>query len=194
LRRIVGMMTLSAASDSSPFDVPLCVDLDGTLTRTDTLFEAVRTLVRKRPWSIARLPFWLLGGKAAFKRKLAARVRVDPFELPYNAGLLELLWAERRRGRAIWLVTAADRRIADAVAAHVGLFDGVLASDGARNLKGAEKLAALRKRFPAGFDYAGNSRADLVIWRGARRAIVVNARRGLIRAARAQGRVSHVIR
>jgi phosphoserine phosphatase len=187
-------MSAPVANDPSPFGVPLCVDLDGTLTRTDTLVEAVRALLRKRPWSIARLPFWLLAGKAAFKRKLAARVRIDPFRLPYNAGLLELLWAERRRGREIWLVTAADRRIADTVAAHVGLFDGVLASDGKLNLKGAEKLTALQKRFPGGFDYAGNSRADLVIWRGARLAIVVNARRRLVRAARAQARVARVIR
>ena len=113
--------------------------------------------------------------------------------LRYNAALLELLWAERARGRRIWLVTAADRRIADAVAAHVGLFAGVLASDGAHNLKGTAKLAALRQRFPSGFDYAGNSTADLVLWRAARHAIVVNAPRRLIRAACAQARVIQMI-
>ena len=186
-------MTLFPANAVSKADVPLCVDLDGTLTRTDTLLDSVLALVRARPFSLLRFPLWLLGGRAAFKREIASRIRIDPARLRYNAALLELLWTERRNGRRIWLVTAADRGIAEAVAAHVRVFTGVLASDGARNLKGTAKLAALRVRFPGGFDYAGNSRADLVLWRGARHAIVVNARHRLIRAACAHARVVQVI-
>ena len=59
------------------------------------------------------------------------------------------------------LATAADRRTAEAVAAHVGLFDTVEASDGAHNLKGQGKAERLAERFPSGFVYAGDHAADL---------------------------------
>ena len=174
-------------------EVPLCVDLDGTLIRTDTLFVSVRALARSNPVSFARMPFWLLAGRAKLKAEVAARVAIDAGSLPYNRELVQLLWREREAKRRIWLVTAADRRVADAVAAHLGLFAGVLASDGSRNLKGGAKLRALEKLFPGGFDYAGNSAADLPIWRRARRAIVVNAPRRVVRAARAGARVHLVL-
>ncbi len=185
------MTTAAAPLDTA--DLPLCIDLDGTLTRADTLWRSVLALARARPLSLARLPSWLLSGKARLKQQVAARARLDPSRLPYNAGLLRWLHAERRAGRTIWLVTAADRRTAEAIAAYVGVFSGVLASDGARNLKGREKAARLRELFPGGFDYAGNAAADLAVWRWARHAIVVNASRRLIRRARAQARVVRVI-
>jgi phosphoserine phosphatase len=174
-------------------EVPLCIDLDGTLIRTDTLFVSVRALARIDPMSFARMPFWLVAGRARLKAEIAGRVSIDAGRLPYNRELIELLWREREAGRRLWLVTAADRRVADAVVAHLGLFAGVLASDGSRNLKGAAKLRALEELFPRGFDYAGNSAADLPIWRRARRAIVVNAPRAVVRAARAHARVHLVI-
>jgi len=49
---------------------PLCVDMDGTLLRTDTLHERLVAYLKtsfSRAW---RLPFWLLKGRANFKRKL----------------------------------------------------------------------------------------------------------------------------
>jgi phosphoserine phosphatase len=172
---------------------PLCVDLDGTLCRSDTLREAVRALLLRAPFTALLLPFWLLGGRARFKRLVARRAALCAERLPYNDALLDHLRWERRRGRPVWLVTAADRSIAEAVAAHLGLFDGVLASDGGGNLKGRRKLVELQRRFPRGFDYAGNSSADLPLWRAARRAIVVNASHRLLRKACSQARVALVV-
>ena len=72
----------------------------------------------------------------------------------------------------------------DAVAEHAGLFDGVIASDGVNNLKGQAKADALVERYgKGGFDYAGNAKADLIIWKAAGEAILVNPLPGVRKAA-----------
>jgi hypothetical protein len=118
---------------------PLVVDLDGTLIATDTLWECLVALLRKRPWDVARSPLWLVGGRASFKRRVAERVTLDASTLPYREELIAFLQEERGRGRAVYLATACDERIAGPIAAHTALFDGVLASDGTRNLAGRHK-------------------------------------------------------
>ena len=164
--------------------VPLCVDLDGTLLRSDLLVESLLALVRRRPLLCLRLPFWLGRGRARFKQEISERVSVDPATLPYNSKLVAYLRNERAQGRRLFLVTASHELPAQAVADHLALFDGVIATDGRRNLKGRRKRDELVERFgEAGFDYAGDSAADLAVWPEARRAITVNAparvRRGL---------------
>lgn len=164
--------------------VPLCVDLDGTLVRTDTLVEGLLALGVARPVAVAQL---MLGfsGRAAFKRRVAEAVRLDPALLPYNAALLAWLGEQKAAGRRLVLVTAADETVARAIADHLGLFDEVIASDGSANLKGEAKARSLVARFgPQGFDYAGDSRADLAVWRVARRGVVVGAGRRVVAAAR----------
>jgi 4-hydroxybenzoate polyprenyltransferase len=156
--------------------VPICVDLDGTLTPIDTLYESVLCLSRYSPLSLLSLPAWLSKGKAQFKREIANRVDLDATSLPFRADLLEWLKLERAKGRRLILVTAADRKIADCVASHLGLFDEVLASNGSHNLSGEHKRQALVERFgERGFDYVGNDVKDEHVWRSARQAIVVGA-------------------
>jgi len=150
--------------------IPLAVDLDGTLVRSDT------RALRDCPLTLLKLPAWLLQGKAVVKQRLAALAPPDPAALPYNQPLLDWLTVQRSQGRSLVLCTAADRRIAQAIADHLGIFDDVLASDGATNLSGADKADALARRYgERGFDYAGNAEADLPVWQRARRAVVVNA-------------------
>ncbi|MGO8676023.1 MAG: UbiA family prenyltransferase [Limisphaerales bacterium] len=173
--------------------VPLCVDLDGTVLRTDLVWESLVRLLRGNPLYLALLPFWALRGRAWLKRQLAARTHLDAATLPYSPSFLEFLRCERRKGRHIYLVTASDGQPAEAVATHLGLFKEVIASDGRTNLRGRVKAARLVERFgEGGFDYAGNSSADLPVWVRARQALVVNARRGLAAKAARQATVSRV--
>jgi 4-hydroxybenzoate polyprenyltransferase/phosphoserine phosphatase len=167
-------MPLPAAIEQ--ITVPLCVDLDGTLVRTDLLWESLVRLLQRNPLYALAVPFWFLRGRAVLKAQLASRAQVDVSALPYHQPFLEFLRSERRRGRRLFLVTASDRRPAEAVAAHLNLFTEVLASDGHTNLRGVQKGAKLVERFGEhGFDYAGNSSVDLPVWARARQAIVVNA-------------------
>jgi 4-hydroxybenzoate polyprenyltransferase len=164
--------------------LPLAVDLDGTLLKTDVLFESLALALKRALWLVIAAPFIaVLRGKPALKR-LAARVApLDPATLPYRDDVLVWLRAEHARGRTLLLATAADRAPAEAIAAHVGVFARVLASDGAGNLKGARKAVALSRAFPDGFAYAGDSRADLAVWAQARAIVLVDAAPDVERAA-----------
>jgi 4-hydroxybenzoate polyprenyltransferase/phosphoserine phosphatase len=151
----------------------LCVDLDGTLVRTDTLKESLIALLRRRPWMVLALPWWLLRGRAHFKAKVAA-FDFDPSLLPYNDDVLAFLRAERAAGRGIALATASHAKSARRIAKHLGLFDAVHATEGDVNCKGAAKAELLVRAYgERGFAYAGDSRADLEVWRRAHSAILV---------------------
>jgi 4-hydroxybenzoate polyprenyltransferase/phosphoserine phosphatase len=172
-------------------DVPLCIDLDGTLIRSDLLFESALALLRRNPFHALSFGAWLVRGKAAMKREIAARSEVDVSLLPYDERVVDWL---RDSTRHRVLCTASDRKYAEAVAAHVGVFDEVIASDGERNLAGSNKAQALVDRYgERGFDYAGNAGPDLEVWRHARSAIVVNASDNLARRAAELTEVERVI-
>src|SRR5215472_1709752 len=139
----------------------LCVDLDGTLVKSDTLVDSALALARHHPADLVKLPGWLLQGKAALKRHLTATVNLDVAHLPYNRELLQYLEQQHASGRSIYLATAADTVLAQRIADHLGLFAGVLGSDGTTNLAGHNKLAAFRQQFGDNFCYIGNARPDL---------------------------------
>jgi 4-hydroxybenzoate polyprenyltransferase/phosphoserine phosphatase len=154
---------------------PLCVDLDGTLVKSDTLVDSLLVLARTHPEKILALPFQMLRGKAAFKAFVTSHVALDVAHLPYNRKLLQFLEEERARGRSIYLATGADARLAERVAQHLGLFTGVLASDGAVNLTGKRKLDRLRSQLGSQpFDYVGNDIPDLPLLAGAAESMVAN--------------------
>ncbi len=154
---------------------PLCVDLDGTLVKSDTLIDSLLVLLRTHPLAALKTLRWVLDGKASLKARVGQIVSLDVAFLPYNRPLLEYLEQERGQGRRIYLTTGADARLARRIAAHLGIFDGVLASDGSTNLTGDNKLAGLRAEFDGqDFDYIGNARPDLPLLEHAGAAMLAN--------------------
>jgi len=151
----------------------LCVDLDGTLIKSDSLFDAVCQFLRRNPARFWQLGLWLAGGRARLKAEVARRAPLDAALLPYNSDLLRYLQDERHKGRQIYLTTGADGSLAERVAQRLGIFAGVLASDGSTNLTSAKKLDRLKTCFGE-FDYIGNSCADLPLLVGAHLAMVAN--------------------
>jgi 4-hydroxybenzoate polyprenyltransferase/phosphoserine phosphatase len=167
---------------------PLCVDLDGTLVKSDTLVDSLLVLLRTRPLQVLRLPFLLLKGKAAFKAFVTTSVALDVVHLPYNRTLLQYLQSEHARGRAIYLATGAHERLARRVADHLGVFAGVLGSDGATNLTGNKKLNSLEARLRSDvFDYVGNDTPDLPLLAHAAEPMVANPSLGLRMAMKSRG-------
>ncbi len=163
---------------------PLCVDLDGTLVATDTLAETTLTLMRRRPWTVLQMPGWLLRGPAAFKGEVARRQKMDAAALPYRDEVVTFVRDARQMGRRVVLTTASARATAEAVAAHLGCFDDVLATDGDANLKGMRKLDAIRQRLgDQPFDYIGDGHADLPVLQAASDAYLVAAPPGVAKAA-----------
>ena len=165
-----------------PPNFPICVDLDGTLVRIDTLFEGVLTLGMS--WCLVQALLKVPFGRAAFKSFIAQREVLDPKLLPYNESLLVWLRTQKANGRPLILATGADCKVATAVAGHLGLFDEVIASDGLTNNKATTKAEALVRRYGhRGFTYVGNSRSDLPIWQVAATGVVVNAGASVAAAA-----------
>ncbi|MEN7530154.1 MULTISPECIES: UbiA family prenyltransferase [unclassified Cupriavidus] len=166
--------------------VPLCVDLDGTLIHGDLLMETCVALLRKNPLYLFLLPWWLFrGGKAHLKAQIASRVLLNHAVLPFHREFVQWLTDEKRDGRQIWLCTASNQRLAEAVATHLQLFDGVLASTDTLNLSGKQKADMLVAKFGSrAFDYCGNDRVDLHVWSVSRGGVVVNGHGNLEARAR----------
>jgi 4-hydroxybenzoate polyprenyltransferase len=153
---------------------PLYADLDGTILSTDLLYESFLSAFKSSPWVALQCFFWLLSGRARLKEELAARATIDVAKLPYREPVLAFLREERARGRRIVLTTASWVSLAEAVSRHLGLFDQVLATSRAGNLKGEAKAARIVELSGEGrFDYMGDSHADLAVWRRSRQAYVV---------------------
>src|SRR5262249_43504424 len=152
----------------------LCVDLDGTLIKTDLLWECVILLLKTRPWALLLVPLWLVQGRAVLKRKLAERVALQPETLPYRSDVVEVLTSPKEKGPTGVLVTAADKALAEEVATHLGIFAQVYGSEDGRNLKGRAKAALMESKFGrAGFEYVGDTKSDLAVWKAAHSGYVV---------------------
>lgn len=172
----------------------LIVDLDGTLLRSDLLFESSMAFVRIQPLHILKPFGWLTKGKAALKENLAKSTDIDVSVLPYDSDVIELIKLERSKGRNIVLATASNEILAEKIAKHLNLFDKVLASNSERNLSSHSKRDLLVSLYgDKGFDYVGNSHDDIVVWAAAKHAYVVNPHLGVERRARALGNVRQVI-
>jgi hypothetical protein len=171
-----------------PLSIPLVVDLDGTLIAGDMFYKSFFAALGRNPFIVLPCIGWFWRGRAALKRELALRCRIDFDRLKLHQDVLALLLREKAAGRSTVLATAADALLAEPIAARLRIFDRVVASDGSCNLKGAAKAQALTQLFPGGFIYAGDSRDDLPVWQRARAIVVVNARKSVAAMVRTFGR------
>ena len=186
----VSFATETRASEVKPHrsPSPLCVDLDGTLVATDTLLESLLVLVKHRPLYLLLLPWWLIRGRSSFKQKVAEAAPLEVTTLPYRHDFLRFLKEQKEAGHRLILATGADRHLALKCSAHLGLFDEVLASDGKVNLTGQAKLRAIKSALGGeNFIYAGNSSADIAIWRKAEQAVPVSVSPRVMSRLRQEG-------
>jgi len=185
------MSTTSTKSKSQ--DIALCVDLDGTLIRSDSLSESCLLVIKQKPWLIFSIGIWLLKGKAYFKQQISKHSLLNAASLPYNAPLLKYLTQQKELGRHLVLCTAADNNIAREVANFLNIFDEVIASNGVSNNSGPIKTKNLVSRFgPQGFDYAGNGVIDLSVWRQANKAILVDTPKDIIEHVKRHTPIDHI--
>ncbi len=155
---------------------PLCVDLDGTLTPTNSILELGIRSLKKNPFRIFDLLAKSFISKAAVKERIGQYSAQEPLHLPYNKELLAWLTKEHQKRRPLILATASDMAVATKVAQELGIFQEVIASTRAKPINASSKYTVLQKRFgEKGFSYAGNSREDLSVWNIAASAIIVDA-------------------
>lgn len=170
---------MSALQDTSDKPI-LVVDLDGTLLRSDILFETFWSAFGSHWQSPFRAARALLDGKAALKRVLARDGEIEVTTLPFDPAVITYIENWRTQGGKTALVTASDEQIARRIGDHLGIFDEVYGSDGVRNLKGPNKAAFLTDHYAdPGFAYMGDAQADIPVWSAAQHAITVNVSDGL---------------
>ena len=158
---------------------PLCVDLDGTLIKTDTLHELVFRAVKNKWWMLFYIPFLIFKGKVHLKRTLNEKADIEASLLPFNEAFLAWLIKEKQLGRKLYLVTGAYQETAETIAEHYDLFDEVIGSKENTNLTGDDKAKLLVERFGEhSFDYAGNAEIDKKVWRHSDKNILVRKRLG----------------
>lgn len=174
-------------------DLPLVVDLDGTLTQADTLHETLLDLIKRSPGCLLLIPYWLWKGKAYFKEQIAVRAQLNVDLLPFNKEFVQWLQEEKTKGRYLILCTAANKKIAEIVSKKINLFDEILSSDNKTNIAGDAKAALLNQRFGSKqYDYAGNSKIDLRVWRHANAGILITSSKILISKAKVLTKISKV--
>ena len=179
------MSPLPDEETSNDVRVPLVVDVDGSLVSGDLLIEGLARFLVAFPFRLLALPFWLARGRATLKRRIARAVSLPPETLALNPAVLDEIDAAEAMGREVWLASASDEIAVAPLAEAVGA-TGCLASDGRTNLAGRAKAAVLVERFgEGGFDYIGNERRDMAVWKHARHAIGVNLPASLVGQVRA---------
>jgi 4-hydroxybenzoate polyprenyltransferase len=180
--------------DSQDFDenIPLVVDLDGTLIKTDLLHEGVVMLLRKNFFYIFPSLLWILKGKVYFKNKIFHKVHLHYELLPNNEELLNFLQTESSNGRKIILATASLASNAQEISKVYPIFDEIFGTEKI-NLKGANKLKILINEFgETKFDYIGNSHSDLKIISSSRYSYLVNPSKSLERKTRQISELKYV--
>jgi 4-hydroxybenzoate polyprenyltransferase/phosphoserine phosphatase len=165
----------------------LAVDLDGSLIKTDLLYESLMLLIKQRIWMVLFLPFWLLKGKVYVKHQIAKHIEFEPKGIPLNSTVIEEIKKAKSQGRECILITGSVESLANQIADFIGLFDKVYASTlGEKNLTGSQKANFLVETYgEKGFDYIGNSTVDLPVWSKSREAVVVSSNKGLFDKASA---------
>ncbi len=161
-------------TETAGSEIPLCVDLDGTITKTDTLVEGFIVAMRTRPLSTLASFLEMRHGISAWKHRIAELAHPDFSLLPYDSKVVELISRARLENRPTFLVSAANESYARRAAKHLGIFDRVFASTQDVNLKAQAKADFLLTRFGEGrYDFVGDSNADLPALANARIAYVV---------------------
>lgn len=162
-------------NEQNYIDIPLYVDLDGTLIKTDLLFECFIEFIKKKPFNVLLVFYWLVKGKAYLKHKLAQETSINIEDLPYNDSFLSFLTIQNNNGKKLILATAANKTLAKKIAKHLDIFSDVIASDDKNNISGVTKLTRIKEHCGDGvFDYAGDSKSDLIIFEHAKSSILVN--------------------
>lgn len=174
---------------------PLVVDLDGTLLRTDMLYESFWSFIGSDWRNYISIVKHMLEGQASLKRFLATHSAVNIATLPYDNHVITYINAWRISGGRTILVTASDNIYAQAVANHLGIFDEAYGSDGIQNLRGEQKRKFLQECFGLkGFAYMADDRSDIPVWESASDVITVNATKSLsLEMAHSFEHVEHLV-
>lgn len=141
-------------------NLPLVVDLDGTLSRRDLLHSAIFSLIFHEPKKIPQLAIALLRGPTKLKNYLVENSHIEIASLPWNRELIQQLEEESKR-REIVLCSGSHEKWVKLVSAQIPLFSANYGTTSTSNLTGQTKADFLVSLYgEKNFDYVGDSKKD----------------------------------
>lgn len=163
-------------NESPATKLPLAVDVDGSLLKTDMLIECFWAALGRHPWLCFLAVLTLIFNRPALKQRLAVLAELDVTELPKRQSVAILMREAATAERVVVLASGSDARLVRKLSDHFELTEPPLASDGRTNMTGAQKAKALKARYgAAGYQYVGDSTADIPVWQAGKGGYVVAA-------------------
>ncbi len=153
---------------------PFVVDVDGSLLRTDMLFESFWNALGRAPFATILAVILTIHSRAKLKRRLAELSKIDFSLLPLNLNVVAEIMRVRAEGRPIYLASGGDEILVSQLADTTKLADHYFASNGVVDMTASNKAATLVRRFgPEGYSYLGDQMADVPVWADADQIFIV---------------------
>lgn len=153
----------------------LIVDLDGTLLKTDLLYESFWSALSKRNMQFFEFLDAMKNGIPSLKSYLAEKSDIDVSTLPYNQTVIEKIEKHKKNGGAVILATGADKKFAKAISNFLPFFDNIHYSEPKQNLVGNAKATLLVQKYgERKFVYMGDGNKDIPVWSVSNKVIAVN--------------------
>ncbi len=157
----------------------VCADVDGTVLETDLLYESLLFAIKRHPCIVFLVPFWLLRGRAHLKSELARRAaEMSVAVMPLNEEVVAYLRDRAESGSSVILASASHTTLVGKIAERLGFVSCIIGSDDSNNCKGSRKADAIKEQLgDVPWEYVGDSKADLKVWRQAASVVCVSGDR-----------------
>jgi len=159
----------------------LFVDLDGTLIKEDLSNLAFLSYLRNNPFkTIYHLLVFFFKGKSYLKGKISNNYKVPIKSLTFNQTALEYIREVKNRHRVVYLISGSHQILVDQIGSHLKIFFESFGTKDNFNMVGRNKIDFINNNLNIyNFDYFGNSKKDLPIWKYCKRIIHTNASKSL---------------
>ena len=149
-------------------------DLDGTLINEDMLYLSIKLILKKKPLKFLLILFGAWKGLPWLKNEIAANIDKTKLDVSPNKNVLDLVKQKKKEGYNCYLISGSNYQLVKSIFNQYDLFDCFYGSDSNINLVGSNKLKKIMTLAPK-FEYIGNSRQDIPIWKQADIAYICNS-------------------
>lgn len=164
-----------------PADMPLAIDVDGTLLRSDITQEMFWLGFLRYPWLAPKILGLVKNDRPALKALLMPRLIDvwDPEHLPYNPRVMQIARDHHAAGGEVILCSGSEGSVIARIADHFDFIDAGFGTSDTLNLVQGNKARFLKDKYPDGFCYIGNSTQDFTVWPDAALALAIAPPKGV---------------
>ena len=149
-------------------------DLDGTFIKEDMLILSTMMLVKENPWKFLLILFSFWRGLPWAKDSIASSINIKKLDFSVSKNVLKLIRLKKAEGYTCCLISGSNHNLVKEVFQQSKIFDDYFGSDTKINLVGKHKLKKIKK-LTLDFEYIGNSKQDIPIWRHADKAYICSS-------------------